>query len=292
MQRFAEFLALRGKAFRTQEGYYRAIRLVSEFLHRDPALVDEEGLRQYFVHLKCEKVWAPKSIRQALAGAKLFYREMLQRDWSLFDDIKAPDRESLPVVLTAQEILRLFACIPLRRYRTPLLLCYASGLRISECVHLTPDSIFGSANKLFVRTGKGGKDHYTILGTAVYRELRSYWRHHRNRLWIFPEVGQGSPRSQEVCLRMSRARDPMGKTSLRHTLLNAVRMAKITKKATCHTLRHSFATHLLEAGVPITQVQEYLGHAHVETTTIYTHLTPVCHQKAVDCIDGLMGKIL
>ena len=200
--------------------------------------------------------WAPKSIRQSLAGAKLFYREMLKRDWAIFTDIKARDRASLPTVATRDELRRIFVNIPLRRYRTPLLLCYASGLRISECIHLTPDDIFGADNKLLVRAGKGGKDHYTILSTAVYRELRRYWLHHRNPRWIFPEVGQGSSRSKEVCLRMSRARDPMGKSSLRHTLLNAVRMAGITKNIYPHVRRHSFATHLLEAGVPITQAPE------------------------------------
>lgn len=292
MQRFAEYMALRGQAFRTQEGYYRAVRQIAEYYGCDPAAVDEEGLRRYYVHLKCEKEWASQSIRKSAAGAKQFYRGMLKRAWGLFGDIKAPDRKSLPTVLNQGEIARIFACIPLRRYRTPLLLLYASGLRISECVELTPDDIMGSDNKLVVRAGKGGKDHYTILSTAMYRELRRYWCHHRNPRWIFPEVGRGSSRSEEVCRRMSRAKDPMGKSSLRHTLLNAVRMAKVTKNVHPHVLRHSFATHLLEAGVPITQVQEYLGHANVETTTIYTHLTPVCHQKAIDCIDHLVAPLL
>lgn len=292
MARFAEHLALRSFADTTQENYYRAVRLISEFHGSDPASVDEEGLRRYFVHAKCRKEWAPKSMRQSLAGAKHFYRGMLRQKCAILGEIKARDRESLPAVLDGCEIRRIFAQIRLRRYRTPLLLLYASGLRISECIHLTVDDIKGSANKLFVCKGKGGKDHYTILSTAVYRELQRYWLHHRNPRWLFPEVGRGSRKSVDVCRRMREAADPMGKGSLQQTLAKAVQRAGITKNASPHTLRHSFATHLIEAGVPITQVQEYLGHAHVETTTIYTHLTPVCHQKAVDCIEGLVTPIL
>lgn len=292
MQRFAEFLALRGFAFTTQQNYYRAIRLIGEFHSCDPAGLDEEALRRYFVHAKCDRDWAPKSLRQALAAGKHFYRGMLKQLCPLFDDIRAPDRQSLPIVLDQSELARIFPRIPFRRYRTPLLLCYASGLRISECIHLTVDDVKGSANKLFIRASKGGKDHYTILSTAMYRQLRDYWRHHRNPRWLFPEVGLGPRRSNDVAKRMGKAREPMGKSRLQQSLQEAVRQARITKNASPHTLRHSFATHLLEAGVPITQVQEYLGHAHVETTTIYTHLTPVCHRKAVDCIEGLVIPLL
>lgn len=292
MERFAEHLALRSFADITQENYYRAIRKIAEFHGADPASLDEEALRRYFVYAKCRKEWCPQTMRQALAGAKHFYRRMLRQKCGILGEIKAKDRESLPGVLDGREIQRIFVGIRLRRYRTPLLLLYASGLRISECIHLTVDDIKGSANKLLVRNGKGGKDHYTILSTAVYQELKRYWCHHRNPRWLFPEVGRGSRKTADVCRRMREATDPMGKGSLQQTLGRAVLEAGITKEAHPHTLRHSFATHLLEAGVPITQVQEYLGHAHVETTTIYTHLTPVCHQKAVDCIEGLVTPIL
>ena len=291
MLRFAEHLDLQGYELRTRQGYYRVMRLIGEHHGCDPEKLDEEAVRRYFVHVKCEKGWAPKTIRQFCAGAKLFYRGMLKREFPMLEDIRARDREHLPVVLDPDEIRRIFGCFRFRRYRTPLLLCYASGLRVNECVHVTVDDVKGSANKLFIRNSKG-KDHYTILGTPVYRELREYWRMHRNPKWLFPEVNRGRSSSGEVLRRMGVATEPMGKNGLRHALLAAVRKAAVTKKATCHTLRHSFATHLIEAGVPITQVQEYLGHAHVETTTIYTHLTPVCHEKAVDCIDGVMEKIL
>lgn len=259
MERFAEHLALQDFAFTTQQNYYRAIRLIAEFHGADPASLDEEALRRYFVHAKCERKLASQSMRGALAGAKQFYRGMLKRACPVFGDIKARDRRELPTVLDREEVKRVFARIGLRRYRTPLLLLYASGLRISECIQLKPDHIKGAANKLFVHAGKGGKDHYTILSTAMYRELKRYWLHHRNPRWIFPEVGLGSSRSQEVCRRMGRAKDPMGKSGLRHTLLDAVRMAGITKDAHPHTFRHSFATHLLEMGVPITQVQSISG---------------------------------
>jgi site-specific recombinase XerD len=246
---------------------------------RDPVLSD--------VHLKCEKEWAPKSMRQALSGAKQFYRGMLGQQCRLLGDIQAKDRESLPVVLNPQEIRRIFARMPLRRYRTPLLLLYASGLRIRECIHLTVDDVNGAANKLFVRKSKGGKDHYTILSSAVYRELQHYWRFHRNPRWIFPEVGRGSRKTADVCRRMREATEPMGKESLRHTLYAAVKKAGGTKEATCHTLRHSFATHLLEQNIDIRVIQVLLGHAKLETTALYTRVATNTIREVMSPLDRL-----
>lgn len=292
MQRFAEHLELQDFRPRTIQGYYRQLRLVSEHFWEDPAKLNGEDLRNYFVYLRCELEWAPKSMRPALAALKHFYRGMLKRKCACLDDIKARDREHLPEVLTVGEVRRLFGHVKLRRYRTPLLLIYGSGLRISECVNLTVNDIYGPDNKLLVRDSKGGKDRYTILSTPLYHELQRYWCFHKNPKWLFPQVGKGGGHGKALMERMGRAAEPMSAGGLNHRLLEAARACGLTKKATCHTLRHSFATHLLESGVAITQVQEYLGHAHVETTTVYTHLTPVCHDTAVRCIDGLLTPML
>ena len=292
MCRYAEHLSLRGLLDWTCAAYYRDMRLVGKYHGCDPAEVNEEQLRKYFVHVKCEKCWAPKTIRQSVASCKHYYRGMLKQKFLILDDIRTPDRESLPEVLTVEEIRRVFRSFILRRYRTPMLLSYASGLRIGECLNLSVDDINGDANKLVIRRGKGRKDHYTILSTPMYEELRSYWLEHRNPRWVFPAVGHGVPEGDAVRHRMGSAIMPMRKSAPSNALTAAVKLAGITKNACCHTLRHSFATHLLEAGVPITQVQEYLGHANVETTTIYTHLTTVCHQKALDCINNLVRSVL
>lgn len=160
------------------------------------------------------------------------------------------------------------------------------------CAHLSVNDIDGPANRLFIRDGKGGKDRYTILSTQVYRLLQDYWRKHHNRHWVFPAVGRGSPDADKVRARMRIATEPMDPHGLGLRLLEGARAAGITKRVTCHILRHSFATHLAAAGVPLHQLQAYLGHAHIETTTVYTHLTPINHIEAIGYIDALIEPIL
>jgi len=215
---------------------------------------------------------------------------MLGKKYASLDLIKARDRETLPDVLTVDELRRLFAHVKFNRYRVPLLLIYACGLRVNECTHLTVNDIDGPGNRLFIRDGKGGKDRYTILSSVVYRLLQNYWRQHRNPRWLFPAVGRGS--SANAPIRMGAATDPMHSHGLGLRLLEAARAAGITKKVTCHVLRHSFATHLASAGVPLHQLQAYLGHAHIETTTVYTHLMPINHIEAIGHIEGFIEPIL
>lgn len=293
MLRFAEYLSLQDFRQRTAASYYRAIRLISEhFGGADPASLSEEQLRGYFVYLRGERGWAPKSCRQTLAAAKHFYRGTLGRTCESLDQVKAKDRETLPSVLTTDEVARILQAVPLLRYRMPLLLIYASGLRVHECIHLSVNDIDGPGNRLLVRDGKGGKDRYTILSTPVYEALRHYWRQHRNPKWLFPAVGRGLRDSAGARAHMHTASEPMDTNSLRSRLLAAARQVGVSKKATCHILRHSFATHLATAGVPLHQLQAYLGHAHIETTTVYTHLTPINHQEAIAHIDALIAPIL
>jgi integrase len=135
------------------------------------------------VHKRTKGKWAPKSCRQSLAAAKHFYRGMLGLELSFLDLIKARDRETLPTVLTVDELRRLFAHVRFNRYRVPLLLIYACGLRVNECTHLMVDYIDGAGNRLFIRDGKGGKDRYTILSTVVYHLLQDYWKQLPSR-WI------------------------------------------------------------------------------------------------------------
>lgn len=292
MLRFAEFLELQDFRQCTAATYYRAIRLIGEHFGRDPAELNEDDLRGFFVYLRRDRKWAPKSCRQSLAATKHFYRGMLGRGFESLDQIKARDRETLPTVLTPEEVRRVISSVRFLRYRIPLLLIYGSGLRVSECLSLRLDDIEGPANRLMVRDGKGGKDRYTILARGVYLRLQQYWRFHQNPRWLFPAVGSGPGDSCSVARRMGVATDPMDSRSLRSALLTSARQAKVDKKVTCHCLRHSFATHLAAAGVPLHQLQSYLGHTHIETTTIYTHLVPINHVEAVAYVDALIGQIL
>lgn len=292
MLRFAEYLELQDFRQTTSANYYRAIGLIARHFDRDPAKLSEEDLRSYFVYVRSVLNWAPKSCRQHLAATKHFYRGMLGLGFESLDQIKARDRETLPTVLTPEEVARVLSAVPLLRYRVPLLLIYACGLRVRECVNLTVNHIDGPGNRLFISDGKGGKDRYTILATPVYDELRRYWSFHKNRRFIFPAVGRGLRDSKGAAAHMAIATEPMDTNSLRTHLRKAAQRVGVTKKVTCHILRHSFATHLAAAGVPLHQIQAYLGHEHIETTTVYTHLTPISHVEAIGYINDLIAPIL
>ena len=159
MAQFARVLALRYDSVRTRHSYYRHLRLLSEHFAGDPVLVTEEQLRDYLLHVKTVRRWQPKTVRQALATAQVFFCQQLGlARWRLFDQVKAKDHDTLPPVLTREQVKALLQHIRLRRYRTPLKLIYCCGLRLSECLNLTIHDVIGSEHKLRIRAGKGNKD--------------------------------------------------------------------------------------------------------------------------------------
>jgi len=259
------------------------MRLVAEHFGRDPKSLSQKSVRGYVLHLKEERGWAPSSLRQAIASCRMFYAGMLGKDWKLWDVVKVRDRKRLPVVLEIEEVKRVLASVPLLRHRVPLRLAYCCGLRLDELVHLTVDDV--EPGCLAVRDGKGGKDRRVPLCDSMYRQLRYYWKQHRNPKWIFPSAGRGHPTNARE--RMGRSEIPYGKGALQLAFHKALAGTSIRKKATIHTLRHSYATHLLAMGVNIRQLQLYLGHEDIETTTIYLHLIPFGEEKSMEHIEAI-----
>ena len=288
MERFARLLGLRHERARTRHSYYRDMRLLHEHYGSDPAGLDEAGVRDYFLHVKLSKAWRPKTIRQSAASARLFYQEMLGRDeWSVFSQIRARDEDRLPAVLSRPQVVALLRHIRLRRYRIPVKLIYCAGLRLSECLRLNVHEVDGTGRKLWIRDGKGGRDRMVPLSEEVLEDLRGYWKFHRNAHWLFPNVGRGPARDPAlVAERMHRAKAPMPVSSLQR-LVVAARGEIGVPKATAHTLRHSFATHLVEAGASLHQVQYLLGHKNINTTMVYLHLTDEAAEDARLLIEGL-----
>lgn len=277
---FARLLGLRYDLARTRHSYYRQMRLIADHFGCDPATLSEEQLRDYILHVKTRRQWKPKTIRQAAAAARMFYVDQLgQSAWTVFSQIRARDEEHLPAVLTRQEVIALLRHIRLRRYRTPIKLIYCCGLRLSECLNLTVHDIDGDGGKLWVRGGKGGKDRMVPIASAMVEDLRRYWAFHRHRLLLFPNAGRGACRPDRLAERMHRATTPIPVSSLQRLILVARAQLNLPQ-ASVHTLRHSFATHLVEAGASIHTVKELLGHRAIETTMIYLHLT---HRSRQDC---------
>jgi integrase/recombinase XerD len=287
MAQLADLLALRYDANRTRHSYYRQLRLIHQHFNCDPSTITEAQLREYFLFVKLKKHWKPKSIRQALASAKVFFVELLGKpDWTLFSQIRAKDHDTLPAVLTRQQVQALLGHIRLRRYRTPLKLIYCCGLRLSECLGLTIHDIRGKENKLLVRHGKGDKDRVVPLPTPMYEELRRYWAFHRHPRLLFPNVGRGDHDPQSLAKRMRQATCPMPCSSLQRLVIVARKQLNIPA-ASVHSLRHSFATHLLEAGAHLHTIQKLLGHAQINSTMVYLHLTHQSTQEALQLVGEL-----
>jgi|GEM_PF-2158913 len=238
MAQFARVLALRYDSLRTRHSYYRQLRLLSAHFAGDPAVLTEEQLRDYLLHVKTVRLWQPKSIRQAVAAARLFFCEQLgQPRWRLFDQVKAKDHDTLPPVLTRDQVKALLRHIRLRRYRTPLKLIYCCGLRLSECLKLTVRDVIGSECKLRIRAGKGNKDRTIPLPAAMLKDLRDYWRFHRQPLLLFPNAGRGDNTPQALAARMHTATSTMLHNSLQRLLVLARKELDLPD-ATPHTLRH------------------------------------------------------
>jgi integrase/recombinase XerD len=291
MARFAEALALHYDANRTRHAYYRQLRLIHEHLQCDPATLTEAQLRDYFLFVKLKKHWQPKSIRQAAAAARMFFIDLLQRpEWTLFSQIRTKDHDRLPAVLTRQQVIDLIGLIRLRRYRTPIKLIYSCGLRLSECLALTIHDIAGAEHKLFIRDSKGHRDRVVPLPTPLWQELQRYWAFHKHPLLIFPNVGRGDNSPQALATRMRQATSPIPCSSLQRLMILARKQLNLPA-ASIHSLRHSFATHLLEAGAHLHTIQKLLGHQQITTTMVYLHVTHQTTQDALRLMDELCRKL-
>lgn len=288
--RFVELLKLRTLAASTQAEYLRYIRKLATRLKRDPAGLDETQVRAHVLHLKEAHGYSPSSMRTAVAALRAFYGLHLGRDWKLFDLVRSPSAQTLPQVLTRAEVARLFAVIREERFRVILRFIYCCGLRIGEAVKVEVGDLRGG-ERVHVRAGKGNKDRYAPLPPAMVEELRGWWRTHRHPRWVFPGVGRGWRDGSSSLAALAQAEEPMGVGSIQHCVRLAVAEAGLPKATCVHTLRHSYATHLLEEGVSIRLISAYLGHASIETTSIYTHLTAVNEAAARAAVARLLPAV-
>jgi site-specific recombinase XerD len=283
-KRMIECLQLRGLSERTQEAYVRAVRQLADHYHKSPDLISEEELRQYFLHIKNVKKYSRASSTIAICGIKFFFEKTLNREFTTFKLVRAQREKKLPVILSVEEVLAILERVRLPRYRVCLSTIYSCGLRLQEGTHVQVRDIDSARGMLHVRHGKGGKDRYVPLPQRTLEMLREYWRTHRNPTWIFPSEGK-----DHIALKVSI--EPMHKSSVQDAFRAALKQTKINKTASVHTLRHSWATHLLEAGVNLRLIQEYLGHSSPQTTSIYTHLTVRAEDLGRKAINEIMSKL-
>lgn len=287
--RFAELLKLRTLAASTQAEYLRYLRKLAARIKGDPAALDEAQVRAHLLHLKDAHRYSPSSMRTAVAALVAFYNLHLGRGWKLFGLVRSPSAQTLPQVLTRAEVARLFAVIREERFRVILRFIYCCGLRIGEAVNVEVGDLRGG-ERVHIRQAKGNKDRYAPLPPAMVAELRGWWRTHRHPRWVFPGVGRGWRDGADGTspAKLASAAEPMGVGSIQHCVRLAVAEAGLPQATCVHTLRHSYATHLLEEGVSIRLISAYLGHASIETTAIYTHLTAVNETAARAAVARLL----
>ena len=283
-KRMIECLQLRGLSERTQDSYVRAVRQLAEHYHKSPDQITEAELRQYFLFLKNVKHYSRNTMTVAICGIRFCYQQALNRHWAIFDIVRpAPDKK-LPVILSPAEVRQILAGLRLLRYKVCLATIYSCGLRLQEGTHLQVADIDSARRMIHVRHGKGAKDRYVPLPERTLELLRQYWKQHRNPGLLFPAEGRDH-------IDLAQATQPMSKSSVQQAFRAALKQSGNNKRASVHTLRHSWATHLLEAGVNLRLIQEWLGHSSPATTSVYTHLTVKAEQLGADAINQLMRDL-
>jgi integrase/recombinase XerD len=283
-QRMIECLQLRGLSARTQESYVRAVRQLAEHYHKAPDLISEEELRQYFLFLKNVKHYSRNTMTIAICGIRFLYKDTLNREWAIFGIVRPAPEKKLPVILSIAEVRQILSPIRLPRYKVCLSTIYSCGLRLQEGTNLQVADIDSARMMLHVRHGKGAKDRYLPLPTRTLELLRQYWKQHRNPVLLFPAEGRNHS-------ALAQATEPMSKSSVQKAFRAALKTSANNKRASVHTLRHSWATHLMEAGDNLRLIKEWLGHSSPATTSVYTHLTVKAEQLGAAAINQLMSDL-
>jgi len=267
-----EDLQLKGYSDSTQDAYIRGVKRLATYYKKSPELISEDELRQYFLYMKREKCYSRSTATITLCAIKFLYEKTLRKNWPVLDLVRPDKERRLPPVLSQSEVEQVLQAVQLPLYRICLTTIYSCGLRLSEGVGLQVEQI--DSRRMFLRIyGKGNKERYVPLAQRTLEMLRAFWKVHRSPRWLFPASEQPFARAGED--------RPVALNSIQVAFSRAVQCSGITKAATVHTLRHSYATHLLEAGVSLRLIQEILGHNSPSTTAIYTHITAgVCAQMA------------
>ena len=255
-RRMIEDMTVRNFAPKTQHDYIRAVTKLARFLGRSPDTATAEDLRRFQLHLTENRVGAP-TINFTVTVLRFFFTITLDRADAIKHLTFVREPRKIPVVLSLEEVARLLEAAPGPKYKAALAAAYGAGLRVSEVATLKVSDIDSERMMLRVEQGKGHKDRHAMLAPQLLELLRDWWRIARPQVWLFPGQNPVNPMTTRQINRACHA---------------AADMARITKRVSPHTLRHSFATHLLEQNTDIRMIQILLGHAKLETTALYTHI--------------------
>jgi len=275
-ERMTAEMQVRNLAPNTQSTYLLHVSLFAKHFHKSPEWLGPEEIRAYQIHLSQVRKLSPASIQVAVAALRFLYNRTLHKNWVFEDIIPAPKApETLPEVLSPEEVQEILDRVQHIRYRTILSVCYATGLRISEAVHLKRTDIDSQRMVIRVDQGKGNKDRYVMLSPKLLDMLRIWWKVEKPQDWLFPGEKAGCP---------------ITKHSVQEACQQAAALCQFSKPVTPHSFRHAFSVHLLEAGTDVRTIQLLLGHRSLATTAKYLRIatTKVC--SAISPFDRLPGN--
>ena len=273
---FIRFVDLKNLRPRTKESYLMHVVGAARYFGCDPAELSERQIGDFLLFLRNERKYASSSMAQTIVALRTFYRDHLGLSWALWKTVRVRRIESLPVVMTREEVGAVIGAARRLLFRTLFQLIYQCGLRLGEAIHLAPGDLDRQACRLHIRHAKGGKPRFVPIAPAMIAVLERFYDLHQNPRWLFPGLGRGwkslNGSAQEAA---ARSQTPVSEAAVQVAFKLCVQESGISKNAVVHTLRHSYATHLMEEGVSIRLISQYLGHASLETTLIYTHLTTI-----------------
>lgn len=282
-QRMHQDLQLAGLAEGTQTAYLRVVKQLATHFHKAPDRLTEQEVREYLLYLENERQCSPSSLKIAASGITFFYTHTVPRDWQTLEKLRIPRPQTLPDVLSIDEVWRLIDVVRTPHNKTYFWTVYSLGLRLQEGLNPQVGDIDSARMVVHVHRGKGSKDRYVPLPPRTLTILRQYWVTHRHPLRLFPATGRD--RAQAAS-----ATEPMARASVHGAMKRVVRELGFRKRVTIHTLRHSHATHWLEAGVNLRLIRQYLGHRSLQATMIYLHLTALGQEQARATINKLMSE--
>jgi integrase/recombinase XerD len=271
-KRMIRDMQLRNFSPDTQRGYLRAVAGLAEYYHRSPDSIGPKEIQDYVVYLLSERKLTVGSCHAIITGLRFFYTVTLEQDGASVTIPQIKRATRLPEILGPEQLERVFSAPRNPKHRALLMAAYSGGLRVNELVHLKVTDIHSDRMMIRVDQGKGKKDRYTLLSKRLLGELRAYWKIKRPTIWLFPGIKRHKP----LCVRMAQK-----------VYTRAVAKAGITRKGGIHTLRHCFATHLLEAGVDIRTIQLLMGHSSILTTVRYLQVTSKTLQGTQSPLDLL-----
>lgn len=296
IEQFRAFVELKDFRPPTKKEYVRYVRKLAEHFQCDPATLSQDQLREYFLFLRQHKHYKHSPMKLAKCSIRCFFRDCLKLSptWTVFEEVRIVENQTLPIVLSRQEVADVLGALQELRFKTCLRLIYHCGLRVGEAVRIAPRDIHGKEEfpRLHVKNAKGGKDRYVPIAPAMVKELRQWWCTHRNEHWLFPSPGCGwADRTLTLSQIMNQSTTFMSVSSVQMAYRLARAASGVNRLSTTHTLRHSYATHLLEEGVNLRLISQYMGHESLDTTVIYTHLTAMSEAKTRAALQVLHQSI-